>query len=41
MQRWTIGDVTVTQIVESTYERMEDLLPDAKAEAVLPIVSGQ
>jgi glyoxylase-like metal-dependent hydrolase (beta-lactamase superfamily II) len=37
MQRWTVGDVTITQIIESTYEGLEDLLPDATAAAVLPI----
>ncbi len=35
--QWTIGDVTVTQIVELTFQGLEDFLPDATPEAVLPI----
>lgn len=32
---WRIGDVTVTRIVESTFEGLEAFLPDATPEAVL------
>jgi glyoxylase-like metal-dependent hydrolase (beta-lactamase superfamily II) len=35
--RWSIGDVTVTRIVESTFEGLEAFLPDATPEAVLAI----
>lgn len=37
MQSWKIGDVTVTQIVELTFQGLEDFLPDATPDAVLPI----
>ena len=37
MRRWKIGDVTVTQIVESTFEGLDAVLPDATPAAVLPI----
>ena len=36
-RRWTIGDVTITRIVESTFEGLEAFLPDATPEAVLAI----
>ena len=36
-RRWTIGDVTITRIVESTFEGLEVFLPDATPEAVLAI----
>jgi len=35
--KWTIGDVTITQIVEMTFEGLEAFLPEATPEAVLPI----
>ena len=37
IQTWNIGDVTVTQIVELTFEGLDAFLPDATPEAVLPI----
>ena len=37
MQSWKIGEVTITQIVELTFEGLEAFLPDATPEAVLPI----
>lgn len=37
VQSWKIGDVTITQIVELTFEGLEAFLPDATPEAVLPI----
>ena len=37
IQRWKIGDVTVTQIVASTFEGLDAFLPDATPAAVLPI----
>ena len=37
MQQWKIGDVTVTRIVELTFSGLEDFLPDATPEAVLPL----
>ena len=36
-RHWTIGDVTITRIVESTFEGLEAFLPDATPEAVLAI----
>ncbi|MFN3231266.1 MAG: MBL fold metallo-hydrolase [Alphaproteobacteria bacterium] len=36
-QSWTIGDVTITQIVELTFQGLDDFLPDATPDAVLPI----
>ena len=35
MMHWRIGDVTVTRIVESTFEGLEAFLPDATPEVVL------
>ncbi|MBT4159906.1 MAG: MBL fold metallo-hydrolase [Gammaproteobacteria bacterium] len=37
MQSWQIGDVTITQLVELTFEGLDAFLPDATPEAVLPI----
>jgi len=37
MQSWKIGDVTITQIVELTFEGLGAFLPNATPEAVLPI----
>ena len=37
VRRWTIGDVTITRIVESTFEGLEAFLPEATPEAVLAI----
>ncbi|MBI1179707.1 MAG: MBL fold metallo-hydrolase [Alphaproteobacteria bacterium] len=37
VQRWTIGDVTITQVVETTFQGLEGFLPDATPEAVLPL----
>ena len=37
MQTWKIGDVTITQIVETTFQGLEDFLPDATPEKILPI----
>ena len=36
-QSWKIGDVTITQFVELTFEGLEAFLPLATPEAVLPI----
>ena len=37
MRQWQIGDVTITQIVELTFQGLEDFLPDATPDKVLPI----
>ena len=37
MQTWKVGDVTITQIVELTFQGLDAFLPDATPEAVLPI----
>lgn len=37
MNTWQVGDVTITQIVELTFEGLEAFLPQATPEAVLPI----
>ena len=37
IQSWKIGDVTITQFVELTFEGLEAFLPLATPEAVLPI----
>lgn len=37
MQSWKIGDVTITQIVELTFQGLDAFLPDATPDAVLPI----
>ncbi len=37
MQTWTVGDVTITQIVELVFTGLDAFLPDATPEAVLPI----
>lgn len=37
MQSWKVGDVTITQIVELTFQGLDGFLPDATPEAVLPI----
>ena len=36
-QSWRVGDVTITQFVELTFEGLEAFLPEATPEAVLPI----
>ncbi len=37
MSTWQIGDVTITQFVELTFEGLDAFLPQATPEAVLPI----
>ena len=37
MNSWKIGDVTITKIVELTFEGLEDFLPDATPDEVLPL----
>jgi hypothetical protein len=37
VRTWKIGDVTVTRIVEATYEGLEELMLGVKPEDVLPI----
>ena len=37
MRSWQVGEVTITQFVELTFEGLEAFLPQATAEAVLPI----
>ncbi len=37
MNRWQLGDVTITQFVELTFEGLEAFLPEATPDAVLPI----
>lgn len=37
MRTWKVGDVTITQFVELTFEGLEAFLPQATPEAVLPI----
>lgn len=37
MHRWQLGDVTITQFVELTFEGLEAFLPEATPEAILPI----
>jgi glyoxylase-like metal-dependent hydrolase (beta-lactamase superfamily II) len=37
VQTWQVGDVTITQIVELTFQGLDAFLPDATPEAVLPI----
>ena len=37
MQQWRIGDITVSQIVELTFDGLEDFLPDATPDQVLPM----
>ena len=37
MQTWKVGDVTITQVVELTFQGLDAFLPDATPEAVLPI----
>ena len=35
MQQWRIGDITVSQIVELTFDGLEDSLPDATPDQVV------
>jgi glyoxylase-like metal-dependent hydrolase (beta-lactamase superfamily II) len=37
MRQWTIGDVTITKFEELTFEGLDDFLPDATPDKVLPI----
>jgi len=37
VQQWKIGDVTITQIVELTFQGLDGFLPDASPNSVLPI----
>lgn len=37
MQTWTVGNVTITQVVELVFDGLEAFLPDATPDAVLPI----